>query len=137
MDTIIATSPEDIAQMEQRIKELELQSEGRLTTLIKASTLIELYKKDEQRLKLAYENEMQEVLISHAFIDKFLEELESEFDVEGKLKSPEIAVDYLAAATHRKNQGRINNRIKEVQAWIDPVEDTSNTLYDNMNKVKI
>lgn len=74
---------------------------------------------DLEKQKRCFGAEMEEVIKSHAYLDVFLDEQEAIWDRQGKLESPEIAIHYLAAANHRRTQGRTGDRIDDVQNWID------------------
>lgn len=60
--------------------------------------------------------------ICQAYLDKFLDEFEAKFDNDERCDSHEIALDYLAAAKFRADNGRINNRIRAVQSWYDSAD---------------
>lgn len=54
-------------------------------------------------------------------LDKFLDEFEGAFDCDEKCASPEIALDYIEAATYMKKNFNRNDSgfIERVQKWFD------------------
>lgn len=110
---------EQVEQNARDQKALGKEMDRLRSTILKGSIEYQKLREENAALKRFNEGEVEEVIKSHAFLDVFLEEQESIFYVENKLASPEIAIHYLAAANHRKNQGREGDRIQDVQNWID------------------
>src|SRR5690606_15870758 len=53
-------------------------------------------------------------------LSKFLDEFEGAWDSDETCASPEIAQDYIDAAKYMMNHfGRINNRIRDVEEWLN------------------
>lgn len=53
-------------------------------------------------------------------LSKFLDEFEGKWDSDEQCASPEIAQDYIDAAKYMAdNFQRINNRIREVEVWLN------------------
>jgi hypothetical protein len=77
-----------------------------LTKTLQASNVIE-------KLRLQLET-------SNKHLSKFLDEFEGGFESDEKCSSPEIAQDYIDAATYMANvHGRKNNCVRKVQEWLD------------------
>lgn len=58
--------------------------------------------------------------MTEIYLFKFLDEFEGAWDNSETCASPEIALDYLAAAKHCADKlGRKNNRIEGVQKWVN------------------
>lgn len=81
--------------------------------ILKGSVLLESEKSAHKKTFL----KLQTVVIH---LSKFLDEFEGHWDSDEQCASPEIAQDYIDAAKFMAdNFGRINNRIRDVQKWLN------------------
>jgi hypothetical protein len=102
---ILSETPEEVKQKVRQIANDMVQSTK--TSLIDSIDL--------QMKKLKADSD---TLAMH--LSNFLNEFEGRFDSDEKCDSPEIAEEYIDAATYMKNfHGRKENRIRHVQEWID------------------
>lgn len=111
-----------IAREDNKTSKIEKENQtlyDALRLIEEQETTIAILTADRDQQKRCFGAEMEEVIKSHAYLDVFLDEQEAIWDRAKELASYEIAVHYLAAAQHRRNQGRSGDRISEIQNWID------------------
>lgn len=68
---------------------------------------------------IEFEKTKFQLQTSNKHLAKFLDEFEAKFDSDEKCDSPEIAQDYIDAATYMQTFGRTNNMVRKVQEWLD------------------
>lgn len=87
---------------------------------VKALQNIEELRAKNWELQLALNKEREKTKALNHHLGRFLNEFEGAFDTDESCASTDIAEEYIEAAKYTAdNFGRVNNRIRQVEEWVN------------------